>query len=492
MNLNELDWSSPEYDGLFEKEVPSQLLKNPLLQKNVWRIKEDLGLDSPEHNKRLTINFGKIQPKWLNLVAKIYILTIVNTKPSCSTIRKDLSCLTSLAKFLKEKQIEKIKYINNELFEEYDYWIHLSLVKKDTICLYYSAFEKFFNICSREGWLDINTYWFKKRKKRLKPNNDNVNYIPEEVWNQLEETLCYLPQPVQRKILIIRTLGLRIGELLNLPLDCLRKRNNQWRLRLKETEKFKVEDELPIPEILVAIIREQQKYIRENFGDSYKKLFCSIKGNRHNFNYVPVGKVMNVNNFNHWLNRLAKKYNIFTQDGQLWHFSSHQFRRTVATIMTNAGVTDLIIQKYLRHRNLDMQNYYKHLLKEVIGDEYQELNKEKNFVNIEGKIVGNHKPQDIIEEYIRLRLHQITTQQGECHRSNLKTLCPTVNGCWRCGDWMTSEKDLPYLKEDLERLKDELKKTNKLGMIRVAKEIQKDLNYLQIRINALERITNND
>ena len=76
--------------------------------------------------------------------------------------------------------------------------------------------------------------------------------------------------------------------------------------------------------------------------------------------------------------------------------------------------------------------------------------------------------------------------------SNLKKPCPTVNGCWRCGDWMTSEKDLPYLKQDLERLKDELEKANKLGMVRVAKEIQKDINYLQIRINTLEEIIDND
>ena len=296
---------------------------------------------------------------------------------------------------------------------------------------------------------------------------------------------------MQRKVLIIRTLGLRIGELLNLPFNCLRKRGNQWRLRLKETEKFKIEDELPVPLDLVPVIKEQQKYIREQFGDSYNNLFCSNNGGQ-NFKFIPIDRIMVVNTFNRWLNKLAEEYNICSKNGKVWYFTSHQFRRTVGTIMTNAGVRDLIIQKYLRHRNPDMQKHYKHLLKEVIGEEYQELTKEKNFVNIEGKIVSTHKPQDAIEEYMRIRLLQITTQQGECHRSNLKKPCPTVNGCWRCEDWMTSEKDVPYLKEDLERLKDELEKANKLGMVRVAKEIQKDINYLQIRINTLEEIINND
>lgn len=160
--------------------------------------------------------------------------------------------------------------------------------------------------------------------------------------------------------------------------------------------------------------------------------------------------------------------------------------------MANAGIRDLIIQKYLRHRNPDMQNHYKHLLKEVIGDEYQELIQEKNFFNLEGKLVATHKPENAIEEYMRLRLHQTTTQQGECHRSNLKKPCPTVNSCWRCKDWMTSERDLPYLKQDLERLKNESKKARQLDMVRVTQEIQKDINYLQIRINALEEIVQND
>ncbi len=66
-----------------------------------------------------------------------------------------------------------------------------------------------------------------------------------------------------------------------------------------------------------------------------------------------------------------------------------------------------------------------------------------------------------------------------------------INGCWRCNDWMTSDKDLLYLKQDWERLKKEIEKASKLGMVRVTKEIQKDIDYLQIRINALEEIGKN-
>ena len=331
MNLKRIEWLPKDYDGLFEKQVPSQLLQNPLLQKNIWRTIEDLGLETHEHQKILTVNFTKIQPSWLNLLTKLYVLKKASLKLSIQYIKDDFIYFRKFAKFLKEQQINNIKHINNDLFEQFDCWIRLTRVSERTISLHHTTLENLFNTCRQEGWLDIDTYWFRGRKVQSKPKNDEIDYIPEEVWNQLEENLHYFPEPMQRKVLIIRTLGLRIGELLNLPFDCLRKRGSQWRLRLKETEKFEVEgDEMPLPCDLVPVIKEQQEYIRENFGASYKKLFCSNNGGKN------------------------------------------------------------------------------------------------------------------------------------------------------------SERDLPYLQQDLERLKDELEKADKLGMVRVVKEIQKDINYLQIRINALK------
>ena len=495
MNLKQFNWSSEEYDGLFEKEVPSQLLRNPLIKKDVWRTQEDLNLEIHEHHKVLVVTFKGIYQPWFSLLSRLYILKRANMKISADTLVHELGHFKRFSKFMKEHYIDSYKNLSNEIFEQFDNWLRSRKAKlsERTISLHYTTLNNFFTICRIENWAEVNTYWFKnKASKHTKPKNDAIEYIPEEVWNQVEENLYHLPEQMQRKILIIRTLGLRVGELLNLPLNCLRKRNEQWRLRLKETEKFKIEDELPIPQDLVPVIKEQQLYIKDLFRSRYNKLFCGNSSKARLLKFTPVPKVMSGQSFNLWLNKYAVEYSICTKDGVLWHFKSHQFRKTVGTIFTNAGIRGLIIQKYLRHRNPDMQNYYKHLLKEVIGNEYEALIKEKNFVNIEGKVVATHQPQDAIEEYMRLRMHQITTQQGECHRSNLKKPCPTVNGCWRCGDWMTSESDLPFLKQDFKRLNLELEKAKKLEMLRTANEIQKDIDYLLVRIEALEKIINYD
>ena len=482
-----VDWNlDPESWLLEQNSKAKQLLKNPLLKKNVWRTIEDLGLSVNQHTKVLTINFEKIEQDWLKLLVKLYVLVRSQRRLSARYIKSHVHYLARFSQFLKQQSIFTSEQINNQLLEEFDYYLKSLRLSEKTIAAQYITLRSFFEICRQEEWLNINTYWFKGRTKRSIPNNHEIVYIPEEVWQQLEEHLSDLPEPFQRMVLIIRATGLRIGELLNLPLDCLRKREKQWRLRFL-TQKYKVEDELPICVELVTIIREQQEYIREHFGNSYNNLFGSSVAGRC---YKPAPRIMKIDTFHRWLNKLGQAHNICTKEGKLWHFQSHQFRRTVGTVMENAGVRGLIIQKYLRHRSPEMQNYYKHLMKEVLGREYQELMKETKYVNSTGKLVATHKPQNPITEMVRRKMYQITTQYGECHRPILKSPCQTVNACWRCEHWRTSTDDLDYLKKDLARLNAEIDIARQLGMVRQEKGLISDQQNLTIRIQGLEEIKN--
>ncbi len=487
------DWYSEPDKWLIAKNIAAKkLLKNPLLQKNLWRTVDDLGLKINQHDRILTINFRPIEQECLNLLSKLYILSKSQRNYSARYLKNEVGCLAKFSQFISLKSLVNPEQIDNQLFEEFDYYLH-SYVNKITkkplsersISIHYTSLSNFFKLCHQEDWLEVNTYWFKGRYKKSEPKNDDIDYIPEEVWQQLDDNLHHLPQPLQRMILVLRATGLRIGELLNLSLNCLRKRGKQWRLRFL-TEKYLVEDELPICEELVVIIQQQQEYIKKQFDNKYHNLFGSNESGS-GYSYKPSPKIMQVETFNRWLNKLATEHNICNKKGEIWKFRSHQFRKTVATIMTNAGVRDLIIQKYLRHRSPEMQNYYKHLLKQVIGDEYQELMKETKYVDSTGKIVATYKPNNLITELMRRKMHQITTQYGECHRPILKSPCQTVNACWRCEHWLTSSNDLAALKNDLQRVQEELKNAEKLRMVRQQKELISDQAILIIRIQGLER-----
>jgi integrase len=244
-NLQKFNWKEElgikldNFEGLFYQSVPNHLLSNPLIQKDIWHTVDDLGLEVSEHQKILMFNFTLINPFWFKLLTKLYLLTRINLKLSVSYLKNDIIYFRKFSNFLKNYYLISPQQINNQLFEEFTYWLKLTGVTERTISLHYTSLQNFFDTCRIEGWLEINTYWFKGRKTQSTASNDNIEYLPEVIWNQLEESLHYFPEPMQRKILIIRTLGLRIGELLNLPLDCLKKRGKQWHLRLKETERIK-------------------------------------------------------------------------------------------------------------------------------------------------------------------------------------------------------------------------------------------------------------
>ena len=479
---------SSNHQKQFDKE-PQNILNNPLLNKDTWFLEKDLNVESLTHDVRRAFSFYSLSQDWLKLSTKLYVLTKIKVFTVC-TIKTRLNAITAFSVFLKSKSIDSYNDIDNQVFEEFGYYLKSKKFSQHTISTYYQGIVSLFDTCYLEGWLDINTYWF-KGKRRHSQINDEINYIPEEVWNQINSNLDVLPLQIQRMVLLLRTTGLRIGELLNLPLDCLRKRGEQWRLRLKETEKYQIADELPINVIeLVTIIQEQQDYIKQLFGENYRNLFCSNSSNRARKNQAgdfdkAIPKIMSAEKFNKWLNFLAQEADIRSKDGTIWHFSSHQFRRTVATVMTNAGIRDLIIQKYLRHRSPDMLQSYTHILKKTLSHEYEELIKEKKYVDITGKVVENYKPTNPVIELIRRRIYQITTQYGECHRPTLKQPCPTVNACWRCKEWRVNSDDLPYLKEDLERVESELKIAENLGMVRQQQGLELDRDILNNCIRGL-------
>ncbi len=465
-----------------------QLLNNPLLQKDIWQTIEDLELKVNENHPVLTISFNSIEQDWLKLLAKLYVLVRIQRHLSAMYLRNDVHYLNRFSQFIQHKTVVISEQLNDNLFEEFDYYLRSLKLSQRSISLHYMTLINFFNLCRQEKWLDVSTYWFKGRYKKFSPSNNEIEYIPEEVWQQLDQKLHYLPEPIQRMVLIIRGTGLRIGELVNLSLDCLRQRGQQWRLRFL-TEKYQTEDEIPICIELVFVVQEQQEYIRHHFGNSYSKLFCGNDGKNY---YKPAPRTMHSDGFNRWLNKLAQKHNICTNEGQVWRFKSHQFRRTLATVMTNAGVRDLIIQKYLRHRSPDMQNHYKHLLKQVLGHEYGELMKEAKYVDSTGKLVATHKPKNLITELLRRKMYQITTQYGECHRPILKSPCQTVNACWQCEHWRTSIDDLDTLKEDRQRVEVELEIATKLGMVRQQRGLASDQQNLAIRIQGLEKVNDGD
>ena len=256
-----------------------------------------------------------------------------------------------------------------------------------------------------------------------------------------------------RMVLIIQECGLRVGELCQLPINCLKQdTKSAWYIQFMRWKMGK-ETSIPISLELAAVIIEQQNYIRENLGRNFDYLFCARKCCK---TFIPIPSVMPSKSFINHIKKLAETFDIKDNSGKRWNFQSHQFRHTVATRMINNGVPQHIIQRYLGHESPAMTQVYAYIHDETLKKEIAEFH--GKVVNVFGQIVESSNLEienDLDLQLMRRNVLAQALPNGSCARPVIKGACPHANACLTCGDFRTTKEFLGVHKEELER-------TNKL------------------------------
>ena len=102
-------------------------------------------------------------------------------------------------------------------------------------------------------------------------------YSPEEVLNQLNQHLDTLPKTFQRLILVLQECGMRISEVCSMSFDCLLKGENNSFLLRYYIQKMKKEHTIPISDDLVKIIKIQQQYVTQEWGNNFSIFVSNSK-----------------------------------------------------------------------------------------------------------------------------------------------------------------------------------------------------------------------
>ncbi|MBJ8113307.1 site-specific integrase [Bacillus cereus group sp. N6] len=284
----------------------------------------------------------------------------------------------------------------------------------------------------------------------------SASYIPEEVILKLEEKLEELPDYVQLVWLIMMNTGMRIGDVLSLTKDCLIYDEHSDVTCLKfipqKTLKFRrkkgLEDYHTIPIIglnLVDSIKKQiesTKNLREHNG--INNIF--IKESDIGIRFYESG------NISYFINNLIKKYEIKDGRGELWHYTHHQCRKTVAVNLFTEGASLDEVGDILDHLHTSTtsKHYHDVQLKKIaeLDMEYFEL-------------MFNNLDQDIKEAYSNAELkslkREITlgsreTPQGHGICAKHVSFGPCKKSkCTGCKMLITGPQKLPMWK----KLKDE-------------------------------------
>lgn len=307
-----------------------------------------MSLQVPLHiNDGDKLNFKRhIHQEWLKIYINKFIKYTASKTNNFKSLQSFLYKLRYFSDFLLHKQAaNKIEDITRGVIIDYLAYLNEQSLAPITKSKCISALASLLEVGSANGWFIVEFYLIRK-EDYPKRNKALPRYIPEEVIRQLNQCLDVLPEPIMRMVLVIQECGLRIGELCQLPLDCLKQDGKGgWFIQFMRW-KMKFETTLPISIELAQVIQEQQVYIQQHFSKDYKYLFCGRKASPE---FIPESKVLTDQSFLSHLKRLAEEFNICDSTDKRWNFPTHQFRHTVGTRMINNGVPQHIVQRDLGH-----------------------------------------------------------------------------------------------------------------------------------------------
>ncbi len=182
-----------------------------------------------------------------------------------------------------------------------------------------------------------------------------IDFIPDEVLKQINNALKTEGNPyLKYGIIILESTGMRIGDLLNLQIDCIKPHLiSGYTMTWFDHKNRKWHKPMPVRTECIEAVRlltEATNELRKEGDDSMSVLLFIHKV----YKGSQSEQIMTLNNhtFKYWLNDFIKRNNIIDSNGKLYHLTSHQFRRTLGTDMLSKGINLNVIQEVLGHTSI--------------------------------------------------------------------------------------------------------------------------------------------
>ncbi len=446
----------------------------PEHEKDVWDLQR-MAIPVSLSLSNTTLNFRLIRQLWLRKAVKAYLRYCLAICVE-STCRTRLQALTRFSEFLaQERPKATAKAITRKLLVEYLGYlpkrVGIAVRKNDVINV-----RTFLEIAARERWLPIGSERMIYDEEVPQPPKPQPRYIPSAVLDQLNKNLGNLKAPWTQMILILQECGMRISELLQLPLDCLTQdARGTFYLRFMQG-KMNREHTIPVSQEIARVIQEQQQIVRSR-AQSSTLLFPN-----------PRGRVFKQWTFAQRINRLAYDREIRDANGKLFRFQAHQFRHTVGTRMINLGVPHNIIQRYLGHLGPEMTSRYAHIHDATMKEKLSEY-LQGTLVDVTGKAVPENGPVDSgdLQWFTRNVLAQ-ALPNGYCAIPVVAGPCPHPNACLNCPHFRTDISFLEVHKAELRETERVIAKANENGWVRQIEMNERKQKNLGNIITSLEQI----
>ena len=160
---------------------------------------------------------------------------------------------------------------------------------------------------------------------------------------------------------------------------------------------------------------------------------------------------------------IIRKYDICDENGELWHFTIKQFRKTLAVRLIENGATTVELAYWLGHLCSDTAaKYYAEVRKKKLAELNTEFFRSKFELIMTGEQLENYTQEERRLLYTDFCLGQRRVELGFCVRKVADGPCAdrcSLYNCVNCRNLCTGKQYLPYWKgllQEQEKLLDRL------------------------------------
>jgi integrase len=269
--------------------------------------------------------------------------------------------------------------------------------------------------------------------------------LPPDVDRDLMAAIGRLTDPFARiGLTLLRGTGLRLGELLDLELDCIWDSASHGSWLKVPLGKLGTERTVPLDASTLDALDEWMAMRGPQRALPHPRL------NRPaDFLFVERGRRLTAYRLRNGLDDAASAADLRGRDGQPLHATPHQLRHTYATSLVNAGMSLQALMALLGHVSTEMTLRYASLAAPTVRAAYEEaMGKARTRLTLTiapvGKPIVSNRVQWLRGEMLKTRV-----AHGYCSRQLAAEACPYANICEQCDNFVTATEFIPALQAQL-------------------------------------------
>lgn len=304
-------------------------------------------------------NLNKIRQKKMRDEVK-EIVIFYTTYKSARTIKSDIYAANKFSEYLAERYPEVSSCSNIKRQHISDYIIFLKMesgYKARTYCsligglkILLADISMIFEYEKKDSFFSY--YEYMKKRQAIERT-----YSKYEL-DRFNKTLKTMDAQMARCVLLHQLLGTRISDTLLLEQNCLKYKEGNPIILIKQAKTDKV-IEKPINEEIVKLVEKSIEYTIAKYGEE-KYIFVSNKNPKIPLSYGTL---------KYWIEEMIRTNNIKDDFGNPLFFSTHVFRRCYGKTLTELHVDDVTIAKLLGHSDVQCVHRYRRMGNKQIAEE---------------------------------------------------------------------------------------------------------------------------